>query len=231
MITPKNRAACILVVDDEPTITEFLEMGLSFEGWTVFVATNGHDALTTAARVRPDLVVLDIMLPGIDGIEVCRRLRAQGDVSIILLTARDGVDDRVQGLDSGADDYLAKPFRFRELLARVRASLRRRGFSPDIVRSWGELSLDPSTREVQKGSQVIQLRPREFDILELLLGHPRQVFSREAILNRIWGYEGESGSGVVEVHISSLRDKLGDHDRKVIETIRGLGYRMGALSP
>lgn len=206
-------------------------MGLEFEGFEVHTAATGPEALATAARLQPDLVILDIMLPGLNGIEVCRRLRAQGDVSIILLTARDGVDDRVEGLDSGADDYLAKPFRIKELLARVRAALRRRGFSPAGRLVWGQLSLNRETREVQSGDQLVQLRPREFEILEVLLLHPRQVFSRETIFNRLWGYESDAGSSVVEVHISSLRDKLGDSERRLIETIRGVGYRLGTPPP
>lgn len=230
MAVADDRLARILIVDDEPTITEFLEMGLRFEGFEVHTVASGTEALVAAARLRPDLVILDIMLPGLNGIEVCRRLRAQGDVSIILLTARDSLDDRVEGLDSGADDYLAKPFRLKELLARVRAALRRRGFSPVGRLVWGQLSLNRETREVQNADELVQLRPREFEILELLLLHPRQVLSRETIFNRIWGYDSDAGSSVVEVHISALRDKLGDADRRVIETIRGVGYRLGTPS-
>lgn len=227
MAARDDRLARILVVDDEPTITEFLRMGLEFEGFEVHTVASGTDALAAAARLHPDLVILDIMLPGLGGIEVCRRLRAQGDVSIILLTARDSLDDRVEGLDSGADDYLAKPFRLKELLARVRAALRRRGFSPAGRLIWGTLSLNRETREVQNGERFVQLRPREFEILEILLLHPRQVFSRETIFNRLWGYESVAGASVVEVHMSSLRDKLGDSERRLIETIRGVGYRLG----
>ncbi len=166
------------------------------------------------------------MLPGIDGLEICRRLRAGGDVGVLMLSARGEVDDRIAGLDAGADDYLPKPFTFKELLARVRAVLRRRGIVLGRVMAVGDLSLDRETREVTRGERTVGLTPREFELLELFIGHPRQVFSREAILNRVWGYEYDGDANVIEAHVSALRDKLGDRDRTLIRSIRGVGYTL-----
>ncbi len=221
-----ERQPRVLVVDDELTMREFLEMGLGYEGFEVRTAADGPDALETARAWSPDLVILDRMLPGIDGLEICRRLRAGGDVGILMLSARGAVDDRIAGLDAGADDYLPKPFTFKELLARVRAVLRRRGIVLGRVMSVGDLSLDRETREVTRGERTVGLTPREFELLELFLGHPRQVFSREAILNRVWGYEYEGDANVIEAHVSALRDKLGDRDRTLIRSIRGVGYTL-----
>jgi DNA-binding response OmpR family regulator len=221
-----ERQPRVLVVDDELTMREFLEMGLGYEGFEVRTAADGPDALETARAWSPDLVILDRMLPGIDGLEICRRLRAGGDVGVLMLSARGAVDDRIAGLDAGADDYLPKPFTFKELLARVRAVLRRRGIVLGRVMAVGDLSLDRETREVTRGERTVALTPREFELLELFLGHPRQVFSREAILNRVWGYEYEGDANVIEAHVSALRDKLGDRDRTLIRSIRGVGYTL-----
>ena len=215
-----------LVVDDEETIVEFLHMGLTYEGWEVTVATDGPEALAAAGRCRPDLVILDVMLPGLDGFGVCRRLRDDGDVPIIMLTARGELEDRVAGLDGGADDYLVKPFRFQELLARIRAVLRRR--QPDAQQRLvaADVRLDRNTREVERGGRPVDLTAREFDLLELFLGHPRQVLSRETILNRLWGYDFMGDTNVVDVHVSALRRKLGDADHTLIRTVRGIGYTL-----
>jgi len=216
----------ILVVDDEPTITEFLETGLEYEGFAVLSVADGIAALEAARTFAPDVVVLDRMLPKLDGLEVCRRLRAQSDVGILMLTARGELDDRVLGLETGADDYLVKPFKFKELLARLRSILRRRRIALPHVIQFGDLRLDRETREVFLGDTEFYLTPREFEILELLMLHPRQVLTRETILNRVWGYTYVGDTNVVEVHISALRDKLGDRDRRRIQTVRGVGYTL-----
>jgi DNA-binding response OmpR family regulator len=221
---PASGRLRVLVVDDEPLIVEMLSMGLSYEGFEVSVARTGHEALDQARAVNPDVVVLDIMLPGMDGIEVCRRLRAQGDVGILMLTALGEVDDRVTGLDSGADDYLVKPFTFKELLARVRAILRRRGINLQRVLRLGDLALDRQTRRVTRAGRVVELTPREYDMLELFLTHPRQVFTRDVILNRVWGYDYLGDTNVIDVHIRHLREKLWDDDRSLIRSVRGVGY-------
>jgi DNA-binding response OmpR family regulator len=221
-----ERQPRVLVVDDELTMREFLEMGLGYEGFEVRSAADGLVGLEVARAWAPDLVILDRMLPGLDGLEICRRLRAAGDVGILMLSALGEVDDRIEGFDAGADDYLPKPFTFKELLARVRAVLRRRGIVLGRVLAVGDLSLDRETREVTRDGRTIELTPREFELLELFIGHPRQVFSHAAILNRIWGYEYEGEANVIEAHISALREKLGDHDRTLIRSIRGVGYTL-----
>ncbi len=217
-------APCILVVDDEETICEFLEMGLGHEGYRVERATDGDSALRMATHLKPDLIILDVMLPGIDGIEVCQRIASVSDVPIIMLTARGELHDRIAGLDGGADDYIVKPFRFQELVARVRAVLRRHGKTVHQTLRYGDVVLNRETREVWRSSAPVALTPREFDLLELFLAHPRQVFSRDTILNRLWGYHYVGDTNVVDVHISALRDKLGDSDRRLIQTVRGVGY-------
>ena len=222
----KERPARVLVVDDEEIIVEMLTMGLNYEGFEVSVARTGFEALEQARSARPDIVVLDVMLPGIDGVEVCRRLRAAGDVGILMLTARGEVEDRVTGLDSGADDYLVKPFTFRELLARVGAILRRKGVNLQQALRAGDLVLDRQTRRVTRGGRPVELTPREFDMLELFLSHPRQVFSREVILNRVWGYDYFGDTNVIDVHIRHLREKLDDENRDLIRSVRGVGYSL-----
>jgi DNA-binding response OmpR family regulator len=220
-VSPGRR---VLVVDDEETIVEFLTMGLTYEGWTVVAAMDGQAALDVAQRERPDLVILDVMLPGLDGMTVCRRLRDHSDVPIIMLTARGELEDRVAGLDGGADDYLVKPFRFQELLARIRAVLRRRAPAMHSVIAVGDVRLNRDTREVDRAGSGIELTQREFDLLELLLDHPRQVLSRETILNRLWGYDFVGDTNVIDVHIAALRRKLGDNEHTLIRTVRGIGY-------
>ena len=217
-------AVRILIVDDEPTITEFLEIGLTYEGFVVQTAGDGVAAIECARTFRPAVVVLDLMLPRLDGLEVCRRLRMESDTGILMLTARGELDDRVIGLEMGADDYLVKPFKFKELLARIRAILRRRRVALPHMLQIGDIRLDRDSHEVTRNNVPIHLTPREFDLLELLMLHPRQVLTREAILNRVWGYNYIGDTNVVEVHISALRDKLGDHARERIQTVRGVGY-------
>lgn len=216
----------ILVVDDEETLADLISTSLRYEGYAVTVASDGPSALSLAQQTAPHLVILDWMLPGLDGLSVCRTLRARGDVSILMLTAKGELDDRVAGLESGADDYLVKPFKFKELLARVRAMLRRRNLQLAQRLRVGEIELDRETREVWRDGQPVELTPREFEVLDLLMAHPRQVFTREQMMNRIWGYDWVGDTNVVEVYISALREKLGDRERQRIQTVRGVGYTM-----
>lgn len=220
----QERPIRVLVVDDEPMIVEMLTMGLNYEGFEVSVARTGYEAIDQARATNPDLVVLDVMLPGLDGVEVCRKLRAQGNVGILMLTAKGEVEDRIEGLDSGADDYLVKPFVFRELMARARSILRRRGINLQQVLRIGDLVMDRQTRKVARAGRAIELTPREFEMLELFLTHPRQVFPRDVILNRVWGYEYLGDTNVIDVHIRHLREKLGDEERSLIRSVRGIGY-------
>jgi DNA-binding response OmpR family regulator len=224
--THNDQRVRVLIVDDEPLIVEMLSMGLGYEGFDVSIARTGPEALDQAWTVKPHLVVLDIMLPGMDGLEVCRRLRDRGDAGIIMLTARGEVEDRISGLDNGADDYLAKPFTFGELMARVRAVLRRRGINLQQVLRAGDVTLDRQTHRVTRSGREISLTPREFELLELFMAHPRQVFSRDVILNRIWGYEYLGDTNVIDVNIRYLREKLEDTDRTLIRSVRSIGYSL-----
>lgn len=225
-----ERPARVLVVDDEPLIVQMLTIALTYEKFEVSVARNGIEAIQQASIVRPDLVVLDIMLPQMDGLEVCRRLRNTGDVGILMLTARGEDADQVVGLDSGADDYLVKPFTLPVLLARMRAILRRKGINLQSTLRAGDVSLDRLTRRVTRGERAVDLTPREFELLEMLLAHPRQVFSREAIVNRVWGYDYLGDTNVVDVYVRYLREKLGDDERILIRSVRGVGYALEPLS-
>jgi DNA-binding response OmpR family regulator len=222
----ERSGARVLVVEDEEAILDFVELGLRYEGFEVELAQDGPSALTAFAARRPDLVILDLNLPGLDGLEVCRRIRRGSDVPIIMLTARGEVDERVEGLEAGADDYLPKPFKFKELLARVRAVLRRRIGPLERVLTFGPLSLNRDTREVFLDGRPIQLTPREFELLEVFLLHPRQVMTREVLLDRVWGTEYIGDGNLIEVHVSALRDKLGDRQRRLIRTVRGVGYAL-----
>ncbi len=216
----------VLVVDDEEVIVDLISTGLRYEGFEVAVATDGPAALAQAAQFHPHLVVLDWMLPGLDGLTICRRLRAASDVAILMLTAKGELDERVAGLEGGADDYLVKPFKFQELLARIRAILRRHQISLRRRLCVGDLQLDRETREVWRAGRSLDLTPREFELLEVLMQHPRQVFSREILLNRVWGYDSVVDPNLIEVHISALRAKLGDTTRELIRTVRGVGYTL-----
>ena len=218
----------ILVVDDEETYVELLALGLENAGFKVVVARDGREAIATAEATRPHLVILDWMLPGLDGLQVCRTLRARGDTPILMLSARGDVEDRVEGLDNGADDYLAKPFKFKELLARVRAQLRRSGVSVHRILRAGDLTLNRDTREVTRAARHISLSPREFELLELLVSRPRQVFTREAILNRVWGFDFGGDTNIIDAYVRLLREKLDDHDRSLIQTVRGVGFTLRA---
>lgn len=218
--------ARILLVEDEIKLARFVELELSYEGYQVSVTHDGLSGLTAAREEHPDLVVLDWMLPGLSGVEICRRLRATGDkVPIILLTAKDEVSDRVVGLDAGADDYVVKPFSIEELLARVRAHLRRNQEEDPDVLQFEDLSLNRQTREVYRGTRSIELTAKEFDLLDYLLLHPRQVVTRDRILQEVWGYDFMGDSNIIEVYIRYLRLKLEtNNEKRLIQTIRGVGY-------
>ncbi len=212
-------------MDDEPTIIEFLRVGLGYEGYQVDTATDGRAALDRLRDQAFDLVILDIMLPGMDGFEICKRIRTKSDVPILMLTARDEVPDRIMGLDLGADDYLTKPFSFAELLARVRALMRRRGVHTEqtVLRA-ADILLDREAHTVERGGSPVMLTAKEFELLEFLISHPRQVFRREVILDRVWGYDFAGDTNLVDVHIGHLRDKLGDRPPRLIRTVHGVGY-------
>jgi len=222
--TKSDQQPTVLIVDDEPHIIEFLRMGFGYEGFDVYVAADGSEALKVAAAQHPDIVILDIMLPGLNGFEVARRLRATSDAAIIMLTAKEAVDDRVTGLDLGADDYVIKPFAFRELIARVRAVLRRHGKKLGDLLTFQDLALDCGTRIVTRNGRNIELTPREFNLLEFFMMHPRQVLTRDAILARVWGYDYFGDDNVIEVYVRHLREKLDDNPPRLIQTVRGVGY-------
>ncbi len=216
----------ILIADDDRKITDMLRRTLAYEGYQVVTAADGHEALAKAQAQRPDLVVLDWMMPGIDGLEVARRIRAAEATPILMLTARDAVEDRVSGLDSGADDYLVKPFAPAELLARIRALLRRFE-TTDAEKSltYADLSLDPATRETRRGDRRFDLSPKEFDLLHYLLRHPRQVLPRERILRAVWGDDFYGDDNVLDVYIGYLRAKTeAGGAPRLIQTVRGVGY-------
>jgi DNA-binding response OmpR family regulator len=215
----------ILVVDDDPEIVSFLRRGLIYEGFGVETANDGFEALAIARDRSLDLIILDIMMPGIDGLEVSKRLRQASDVPILMLTAKGMVADKVAGLESGADDYLVKPFAFDELLARVRALLRRREPKEKELLRFSDLSLDTLTREVRRGKETIDLTTQEFDLLELFMRHPQQVLKRERIYERVWGYDFGGESNVIEVYVRYLRSKLeAGGGPRLIQTVRGVGY-------
>jgi two-component system OmpR family response regulator len=218
----------LLVVEDEPKMAGLLKRGLEREGYAVDLAANGAEALWATTEVGYDAVLLDAMIPEPDGYDVCRTLRDDGRwMPVLMLTARDGVADRVRGLDSGADDYLTKPFAFAELFARVRALVRRGPRSRPSVLSAGDLRLDPARRYVARGATEIELSPKEFALLELLLRHQGEVLTRTAILEHVWDFAYSGTSNVVDVYIRYLRDKIDrPFDRRALETVRGAGYRL-----
>lgn len=217
----------ILVVDDDKNITSLLKRALSYEGYDVDIAYSGPAGLSAARELHPDVIILDIMLPGIDGLEVCQRLRANGDVPILMLTAKDEIADRVKGLDCGADDYLVKPFALEELLARVRAMIRRRETESSNVLSYADLCLDLATREAFRGDRVVELTTKEFELLAFFLKHPRQVLTRDVILQRVWGFDFDGESHVLEVYVGYLRQKLeAGGESRLIHTVRHAGYAL-----
>ena len=218
--------AHILLVDDDPRITDLLRRVLAYEGYSTASAASGTEALKRTLERPPDLIVLDIMLPGLDGLEVAQRLRAAGDqVPILLLTARDLVADRVKGLETGADDYLVKPFAPEELVARVKALLRRSQEERQEVLRYAGVELDTATRVAHRGARAIELSPTEYELLTLFMRRPRQVLTREIILDRVWGLDFEGSSNVMEVYIGYLRAKLeAEGEPRLIHTVRGVGY-------
>ncbi|HYL69703.1 MAG TPA: response regulator transcription factor [Candidatus Dormibacteraeota bacterium] len=219
-------ATRVLVVDDEPSITDFIALGLRHEGFDVRTAADGRAGLRAVDQFKPHLVVLDLMMPRMDGWELCRALSGDRTRGIIILSARDETGDRIQGLELGADDYLVKPFEFGELLARIRAVLRRR--SPELGRvvSAGDLRIDTATREVMVGDRALELSVREYDLLLFLASNAGQVLTRQRILDEVWGYNFFGDENNVEVYVRYLRQKLGDTARERIQTVRGVGYRL-----
>jgi len=236
----KQPALKVLVVDDEDNIIELIRLGLRYEGFQVEVASTGEQGITIAQRINPDLVILDLMMPGIDGLEVTRRLRnnpTTHDVPILMLTAKDEVGDRILGLQTGADDYLTKPFDFYELLERIKAILRRQNRSKSSVGDtttgdatqllqFGDLQMNTATREVTRGNRLIELTATEYNLLHLFMSHPRQVLDRQTILNRVWGYDFLGETNIIEVYVRYLREKIEDSPSspRLIMTVRGVGY-------
>jgi DNA-binding response OmpR family regulator len=213
----------VLVVEDDPAIISLVALGPRYEGYTVYTASDGVQGLRLFEEVQPDLVIVDWMLPGMDGITLGSRVRAISEVPVIIITARDAVADRVTGLDSGADDYLVKPFHIEELLARVRARLRRKTLAPNQL-GFGDLILDNETHEVFRGSRRVTLTATEFRVLHHLLRHPRQVLSKESLLEAVWGYDFGGDANIVEQYVHSLRQKIGSP--ALIQTLRGTGYSL-----
>jgi two-component system response regulator MprA len=231
------RTMHILVVDDDQAVRDSLRRSLAFNGYEVELAADGLQALEAIAKRRPDAVVLDVMMPRLDGLETCRRLRSAGeDLPVLLLTARDAVPDRVAGLDAGADDYLPKPFALEELLARLRALLRRTqgtlADQLDAPLAFADLTLDPSTREVTRAGKPVRLTRTEFNLLELLMRHPRQVLTRAQILEEVWGYDFPTTANSLEVYVGYLRRKTEVDDLpRLIHTVRGVGYSLRETAP
>lgn len=219
----------IVVVDDDEKITSMLRRGLAFEGYTVITANNGLEGLKQILEHDPQLLILDVMMPQVDGWEVVRRVREGGsDMPILMLTAKDEISDRVKGLDLGADDYLVKPFALEELLARVRVLLRRRAERPEKATNriaYADIMMDLDTREVFRGGKLVELTTKEFELLHLFLQNPKRVLSRDIIMEKIWGYDYSGESNVLEVYIALLRQKTEEHgDKRIIQTVRGAGY-------
>ena len=216
----------ILLVEDEAKLAQFIELELKYEGYNVTVVNDGLSGLSNARESDPDLILLDWMLPGMSGVDICKRLRQTGNnVPIILLTAKDDIGDRVAGLDAGADDYIVKPFNLEELLARVGANLRRnQQDDPDLL-EFLDLTLNSNTRQVFRGDRLIELTAKEFDLLEYLMSHPKQVLTRDQILERVWGYDFMGDSNIIEVYVRYLRLKLeAEKEKRIIQTVRGVGY-------
>jgi two-component system response regulator MprA len=217
----------ILIIEDDEEILRVLKRVLTYEGYTVDTALTGQVGLTLAREQMPDLIVLDWMLPKMDGLEVCRRLQKLGNQPILMLTAKDTTQDRVEGLDAGADDYVVKPFEIEELLARIRALLRRTAADRVKVLEFADLALDSSTRKAKRGDREIELTAKEYDLLELFMRHPDQVMTREVIFDRVWDYDFGGESNVLDVYIRYLRQKLEEEgESRLIYTVRGVGYVM-----
>lgn len=215
----------VLIIEDDEGILRVLRRALNYENYQVETAVDGESGLALARDWRPDLVILDLMLPGMDGLEVTQRMRMDGNIPILMLTAKDTINDRVLGLDAGADDYMTKPFELDELLARVRALLRRTQLERAPVLSFNDLTLDTSTRQASRHGRQVPLTAKEYDLLELFMRHPRQVMTREMIFDRVWGYDFGGESNVLDVYIRYLRQKLEtEGELRLIHTVRGVGY-------
>ncbi len=229
----------VLVVDDEESIIDFIKLGLRYEGFQVESAADGEQGVVAAQRINPDVVILDVMMPGIDGLEVCRRLRANpttSEIPVLMLTAKDEVGDRILGLQTGADDYLTKPFDFYELLERIRAILRRQKRSGTLqvadgetngqVLQFGDLRMNTTTREVTRSGRPVELTATEYNLLHLFMSYPRQVLDRQTILNRVWGYDFLGETNIIEVYVRYLREKIEDtpSSPRLIQTVRSVGY-------
>ncbi len=225
-----NPATQVLIIDDDPKIRTVVRRGLAYEGFRVTEAATGEEGLAKAREHLPALIILDVGLPGIDGLEVTRRLRAGGDdVSVLMLTARDEIRDRVEGLETGADDYLVKPFSFEELLARVHALLRRRSAPQGEILRFEDLELDVDAREGRRGEHVFELTTTEYNLLLLFMRHPRKVLTRDLIMDHVWAYDFDGDSNVLEVYIRYLRNKIeADGASRLIHTVRGAGYVLKA---
>ncbi|PZF98239.1 response regulator transcription factor [Micromonospora endophytica] len=226
---PDGEPVRVLVVDDEPTLTDLMAMALRYEGWQVRTAGDGRAAVRIAREFQPDAVVLDVMLPDLDGFQVLRKLREENaTVPVLFLTARDAVEERIAGLTVGGDDYVTKPFSLEEVIARLRALLRRSGFAvatrPDAVLTVGDLSLDEESHEVRRAGQLITLTATEFELLRYLMRNPRRVLSKAQILDRVWNYDFGGQANVVELYISYLRKKIDAGRQPMIHTLRGAGY-------
>ncbi len=221
-----NRDISILVVDDEESIAGFIKMGLEAEGFRVLTAGDGNTALMMARENRPQIVILDIMMPGMDGFEVCYEIKRNMKAAIIMLTARDEVDDRVRGLNLGADDYMSKPFSFKELLARIHARLRNMNVLDEKVLEFGPFRIDDSGHIITYREKKLALSPTEYNLLRLLVSNNGRVLSKTAIIESVWGYDFSGDDNIVEVYIRYLRDKIGDREHKVISTVRGVGYKV-----
>ena len=218
----------VLVVDDERSIVDFLKLGLQYEGFEVQTAPDGQVALRLISEFKPHVVVLDVMMPKLDGLKVAEAIRGNKDTGVIILSAKDEVQDRIKGLEVGADDYLVKPFDFGELLARIRAVMRRRNPTAGPQLQVQDVVMDEGTREVRREGRAIELSAREFDLLRLLMMHPNQVLPRDRILDQVCGYNFFGDANNVEVYIRYLRQKLGDGKHQLIQTVRGVGYRIKA---
>lgn len=222
----QGKGITVLIIDDERNIVQFLELGLRNEGYDVLTAYTGEDAISVVEEHSPHVVILDVMMPGMDGFETCRRLKRMKPVSIIMLTAKEDVEDRVKGLETGADDYMPKPFSFSELLARIQARVRNQ--FPYLLEQieLGPFTIDAMRREFRYQDKALDLSPTEFELLKHLIYNHSHVLSKSAILDQVWGYDFGGEENIVEVYIRSLREKLGDRDHRLIRTIRGAGYRV-----